>query len=409
MGILLPNDVDWSPANWVGRGLFEDLLERGSLPPALAADTQFCVDAEVDTLDLRDASTDDLRVLRRAVGAVVRSSEAQGSASFQRPEFHSVYLEKLRSLEEQLEGLLGAAAEAADGADHAAPLGDFPVGETLDDGAYRITANLFGSGVDRVHLAARVDEPGARFLVSSTSRRTASPGELHRLLAYASPGVFDLEYIGPFDARGEDAAARSLRTEHTAIVERLPAGAPVRMVVTGALPVPVAATIGIAIGRILQSAAEAGRFLVAVRPETIWAEREQDIIRVTGLTVRGDQLFRVSRGICYTTAPTYERRYTAPELVRGEPQSDRTLTFVLATMLAEWMTGSHPFPDAWTLRDAVSVASGRHAPLEIPPPLGSLIDRALRVDPAERPALAEVIATLESVGPGPARRGSDTD
>jgi hypothetical protein len=64
-------------------------------------------------------------------------------------------------------------------------------------------------------------------------------------------------------------------------------------------------------------------------------------------------------------------------------------------MIAEWCSGTHPFPDAWSLRDATSVALGRHAELDVPARLRPVLERALGVDPAERPELSNLIAALE--------------
>ncbi len=399
MGILLPNDIAWSPANWVGRGLFSDLVEHGGLPPALLAKTQFCVDAQLDTMDLRGADDATLRALRDALTSVISTTEQRGPAAFQQPEFQPGYLDKLRLLAAQLDRLLTppVATAAVEPDPSTGGLGgetdDFPVGETLDEGAYRITATLFGSGLDRVHVA--VGRDGAtRFLVSSTLRRVPSPGELRRELSYTVPGVFELEFVGGLDQHASGGGAQS---DITAIVERLPPGSSLRKLVTGRLPAAAAVQLAISTASIVLGATRAGQLLVAIRPETIWGERELDVVRVTGLSDRGERLFRAAEGVCFTTAPTYERRYTAPEIIKGQPASDRTLTFVMTILLAEWLTGAHPFPDAWTLRDPVSIAMGRHAPLRVPAAIDPLLTRSLRVDPGDRPSLAEWIAELEAM------------
>jgi hypothetical protein len=109
MGILLPDDVDWSHANWVGRALFRDLLELGGLPDHLLLEVRFCVETDLDTLDLRTASIDELRRLRTLVESVYETNVARGPSSFHLPQFHPVYLDKLRMLATQLETLLADA------------------------------------------------------------------------------------------------------------------------------------------------------------------------------------------------------------------------------------------------------------------------------------------------------------
>lgn len=392
MGILMRENVHWSPANWVARGLYQDLLEGGGLPPMLAAATQFCVEAELDTLDLRKASEEELRSLRELVERALFATEARGPASFQLPEFHPVYIDKLNDLLGQLDELVGV---ANDGGDYALLPREFPVGETLDGGAFRVTENLFGGGLDRVHLAVRVDAPAARYVVSSTFRGVPDIAELRRTLSYTCPGVLDLVFVGPFDAQGEGAGAR-VRSEYTAVVERVGEASTVRQLVRGPQPLADVVALGTGTGRLLEQAARAGHLLLDIRPESIWATREQGLLRVVGVSDRGERLFRAGKNVSYTSLPTYERRYTAPEIIKGLPTSERTLTFLLATMVAEWLSGAHPFPDAWSLRDAPSVAMGRHTPIVAPAPLRPLLERSLSVDPAMRPPLAELIEVLEA-------------
>ncbi len=73
------------------------------LPSALLAKIQFCVDAQLDTLDLRRADGDTLRALRAAVDGVITTTEDRGPVAFQVPEAQPVYLEKLRVLVAQLD------------------------------------------------------------------------------------------------------------------------------------------------------------------------------------------------------------------------------------------------------------------------------------------------------------------
>ena len=54
MGALLPDDRSWFAANWVSRGFFEDARRFVAPDSALASDIQYCIDADLDTLDMRD-------------------------------------------------------------------------------------------------------------------------------------------------------------------------------------------------------------------------------------------------------------------------------------------------------------------------------------------------------------------
>jgi hypothetical protein len=272
----------------------------------------------------------------------------------------------------------------------------FPLGETVGGGRYRIVSSLFGDGADRVDLAIDASEPDAQFLVSSTYRQVPA-AEIQRDLAYRQPGVLEIVFVGTLDERGDDLQARSMRTQQTAVVERLPSGLCLRRLITAALEPVVAVTLAIDVGRILLGAANAGRLLVRLRPETIWARREGTHLKVTGLSDRTEQLFRAAKRICYTVPPPFERRYTAPEVVMDQAVTDRTLTFILGILVAEWVTGQHPFPDALCFGDASSIVRGAHASIDAGPALRSLIEQSLRVAPPERPELSAMVRSLEAL------------
>jgi hypothetical protein len=272
---------------------------------------------------------------------------------------------------------------------------EFPLGETTGCGRYRIVSNLFGSGADRLDLAVDAGEPDARFLVSSTYRQV--PAELHQALAYRLPSVFDVVFTGTLDERGDDLRARSMRTQQTAVVERLPPGSCLRHLITGALEPIAAVTLAVEVGRILVAAANAGQLLARLRPETIWARQDCTQLRVTGLSDRSERLFRAAKRICYTVPPPFERRYTAPEVVTDQRVTDRTLSFILGILVAEWVTGQHPFPEALCFGDASSIVRGAHAPIDAPPALRALIGESLRVAPLERPDLSSMVRCLEAL------------
>jgi hypothetical protein len=276
------------------------------------------------------------------------------------------------------------------------PILDFPMTETLDGGRYAIVSNLFGFSVDRVDIAIGGNDPDRVQCLVSSTERPVRLADITTELHFASPGVFELAFIGSLDERGQGDAELARRARQTAVVERLPPGACLRRLVTTAVAPRVAAVLAIDVGRILLAAANGGRLLTGVRPETIWAQHGADSIRVTGLSERSERLFRAAKSICYTSAPPFERRYTAPEIVKGDPVTDRTLSFMVGVLLAEWLTGSHPFPKAFTVGDALSIAKGEHALHGVGATFHPLVEQSLRVDPAERPTLAALITSLET-------------
>ena len=99
MGALLPNDRSWLAANWVSRGFFEDarrFVARGSV---LASDIQFCIDAELDTLDMREYTPALIAEVSSVVDSVIAFNLDQNGSSFQDPTAFPTYLSKLRELQ----------------------------------------------------------------------------------------------------------------------------------------------------------------------------------------------------------------------------------------------------------------------------------------------------------------------
>lgn len=96
--IVLPDERRVDAADWVTRGLLDDLAARSDLPPAIAEKVRWCIDAQFPYLDLRAASQADLAALGPVVSDILAATEARGPASFQLPEFFPAYLGKLREL-----------------------------------------------------------------------------------------------------------------------------------------------------------------------------------------------------------------------------------------------------------------------------------------------------------------------
>lgn len=98
MSVLLPQDLDWGVANWVSFGFFNDCLPLLEQAPHLAEDIRFCIEADVDTLDLRRAGKAELQELERLVTAVLEESRTNGAATFSDPAMHPTYIAKLEEL-----------------------------------------------------------------------------------------------------------------------------------------------------------------------------------------------------------------------------------------------------------------------------------------------------------------------
>jgi hypothetical protein len=101
--ILLPGDKQLNAANWVTRGLLDEIAGRPDLPPMIASKVRWCLDAEFYTLDLQDATPAALEVLSRLVDEVIADIEKRGEASFQQPDMFPAFVGKLRELRALLE------------------------------------------------------------------------------------------------------------------------------------------------------------------------------------------------------------------------------------------------------------------------------------------------------------------
>jgi len=96
--ILLPDHRRLDAANWVTRGILDDLATRSDLPAAIAQEIRWCLDAQFYRLDLRLAPAEDLAALVGPLDEIIAATEKAGPASFQLPEFFPAYLAKLREL-----------------------------------------------------------------------------------------------------------------------------------------------------------------------------------------------------------------------------------------------------------------------------------------------------------------------
>ena len=279
---------------------------------------------------------------------------------------------------------------------------EFPIGDTLAGGSWRVTEHLRGTGSQQLHLATRADRPDARALVSTIWAPRGAPGaELLEKLGYRLPGVLELVHLGPFDPSGDE-LRRTHQRQHVALVERLPDGRGadagsewLPRLVSGPLGPRAAVELGRSVGAILARAADAGPLLVGVRPEYIWATRDGDQLRATGLSGRNWELFAHTGGGCLVPGRLFERHYYAPEVYRERGEGPESLVFTLAAMIAEWATGQYPFPDSWAGGNMQSLCEGRHAPLDLRPPMADLLGLCLDAEPAHRPSLPYLLRRLE--------------
>lgn len=278
--------------------------------------------------------------------------------------------------------------------------GPFPLGETLGGGAFRLTGHIAGRGDDQLHRAESRAHPDARYLVSVALAPRLEAEPLRQRLDYHFPGVLDLAWLGHFDVAGEDPSRTLRQRSYAAMVEELPPDSEsLRALVSAPLGAAAAVDLGLAVGRTLAAPARNGHRLVAVRPELIWGALGGDSIRVTGLSGRSGPFFAQGQTAFPGSPPLFERSYLAPEIHARRESQEESLVFTLAVMIAEWATGTYPFPDARVGADITSLTRGRHAPLEVPIQLASVLVHALQPDPADRPGLGRFLERLSRIDP----------
>jgi len=273
---------------------------------------------------------------------------------------------------------------------------DFPVADTLDGGRYQPERLYLGAGFDQLFFGRSARCPGRRYLISTAPDNGLDVAELGLDLMRAAAGLFVPRFLGHFDVAGDDALRDSFRRDQCAFVEELPAGLPLRH----AFPDPrsCALVLGSQVGRLLsQASRESGIFDIGLRPEYVWVELAEGAPVVTGLGGRNHAfLAAAARRRCLPTVPLFTHRYVAPEVYRGDPFDDRALVLTLALMVAEWATGSYPFPQddgAWGYN---RLCSGHPIHLPLPAPITRLLASALHPDCNHRPDLAAFTSALEA-------------
>lgn len=93
----------------------------------------------------------------------------------------------------------------------------------------------------------------------------------------------------------------------------------------------------------------------------------------------------------------------APEVLQGEPASERSDVWALGVLLYEMASGTHPFSgrSGFELTSAILRETPAALPEEVPPALRAVIQRCLAREPGERyRTAAEVRAALEAIRSG---------
>ncbi len=275
-----------------------------------------------------------------------------------------------------------------------------PIGNTICNGKYRVVETLRDGIAQGLHRGVSTRDPEHQVLITtlfSSERLTVE--KVRGSLVASAPGRLPLEAVTFFDLRDNGNGNHGgYQRRFLALVEQLPPGDWVGRMLGKPIGSSDAITLGLSAGLLLNQAAENGALMTGVRPEYLWAERRPDgNLFATGASDRYQNFLLHTGGSSSLPATLLPRTYLAPELHRQAPATTASLTFTLATMMAEWTTGEYPFPDAWAASSISALLRGEHIPLEIPERLAHLLHLGMTPAPADRPSLPAFLAALEAL------------
>ncbi|MFC8275179.1 protein kinase [Streptomyces sp. NPDC057271] len=256
-------------------------------------------------------------------------------------------------------------------------------------GPYRLLARLGAGGMGEVHLACRADAP------------TADP---YRMAAVKTVRE-DLEVDGDFRTRfrREITAARAVNSPYAALLVDADAAVPwlateyvpgpsLAEAVTraGALPVDTVRALGAALARALESVHGAKVLHRDLKPANVLLGAAGPKLIDFGIAQAFEATALTSTGLVVGSPG-----FMSPEHLIGSravvPASD---VFCLGAVLAFAASGRGPFHDE-EMASVVFRISRADAELDrVPTELRPVVERCLRLDPAERPSAAELVALL---------------
>jgi len=103
MSILMPQEKEWLANNWVSRTFFEDCTNHLAKVPQLSQDIQFCLEADIDTLDLRTKDIQAILELKALVALVIKDNFLKRGSNFHSPEYFPFYLGRVKILDGLIE------------------------------------------------------------------------------------------------------------------------------------------------------------------------------------------------------------------------------------------------------------------------------------------------------------------
>ncbi|MEV5973917.1 serine/threonine-protein kinase [Streptomyces sp. NPDC051921] len=270
-----------------------------------------------------------------------------------------------------------------------------PTGPPRLVGPYRLLARLGAGGMGEVHLACRADTP------------TADP---YRMVAVKTVRE-DLEVDGDFRTRfrREITAARAVRSPYAAQLVDADADAPSPWLATeyvpgpslaeavvraGALPVATVRALGATLARALQAVHGAEVLHRDLKPANVLLGATGPKLIDFGIAQAFEATALTSTGLVVGSPG-----FMSPEHLVGSravvPASD---VFCLGAVLAFAASGRGPFQDDEMAAVIYRISRAEAELSGVPEELRPVVERCLRLDPAERPSTAELVELLDGGG-----------
>lgn len=265
--------------------------------------------------------------------------------------------------------------------------------ELIGGGTFCIDEHVAGTMQWRLYLGYPIANPSERCVISMVDGSVKIPTEqLRRELGYSIKGVPPLSFVGSFD---EPTPERRRAIAHRSVlVELMPPGDSARRSISAPLAPREAVLLGVSVGAIVERAARAGVLLTGIRPEYIWVDRDRrNRLIATAVTDRYARFFRSRTNGELSSFAAFPRCYGAYD---GGSPSDRSLVFTLSALIAEWVTGHHPFPNVRQVLGCGIFTAVELADLRgVPTSLELLLARGLSLESERRPPLSSFLHELE--------------
>ncbi|MCX2184936.1 serine/threonine-protein kinase [Streptomyces sp. SKN60] len=268
-----------------------------------------------------------------------------------------------------------------------------PAGPPRLVGPYRLLARLGAGGMGEVHLACRTDAPTAdpyRMVAVKTVRAELELDEDFRTRfrrEITAARAVDSPYAARLVDADADAPAPWLATEY------VPGPSLAEAVVrAGALPVAAVRELGVALARALGAVHEAQVLHRDLKPANVLLGAAGPKLIDFGIAQAFEATALTSTGLVVGSPG-----FMSPEhLVGGRAVVPASDVFCLGAVLAFAASGRGPFHDDEMAAVVYRISRADAELSGVPEELRPVVERCLRLDPAERPSAAELAELLGS-------------